>query len=71
MKITIECMHMFLVQLYAYMSVFPVWFNIRVMKMSQNNNLFVTNVKMSNFTLSVNEDRDDVYFNNVTYKTLL
>ena len=43
MKITIECMHMFLVQLYAYMSVFPVWFNIRVMKMSQNNNLFVTN----------------------------
>ena len=49
-----KCMHMFLVQLYAYMSVFPVWFNIRVMKMSQNNNLFVTNVKMSNFTLSVN-----------------
>ena len=45
---------MFLVQLYAYMSVFPVWFNIRVMEMSQNNNLFVTNVKMSNFTLSVN-----------------
>ena len=62
---------MFLVQLYACMSVFPVWFNIRVMKMSQNNNLFVTNVKMSNFTLSVNYDRDDVYFNNVTYKTLL
>ena len=45
MKITIDYMHMFiLVQLYAYTSVFQVWFNILMVKNSQNNNLFVTNV---------------------------
>ena len=45
MKITIEYMHMFiLVHLYAHMSVFLVWFNIRVVENSYNNNLFVTNV---------------------------
>ena len=33
---------------------------------SQNKNLFVTNVQMSHFALSVNYERDDVYINNVT-----